>query len=155
MNGLRLIFRWNMISLLKNNKIQLGSRILLAAVFIFAGIEKAANPGDFSVAVSNYRILPLFLINITAIFIPWLELSSGILLLFGKWIKANSLILTALLIVFNVLIIVAILRGLDIECGCFGTLDAQMVGLQKLAENFFLIFVGLIVYKFSPDSDVE
>lgn len=124
-------------------------RIILGVVFIFAGIEKVANPSDFAEAIANYKVLPLFMQNITAIFIPWLEVVAGILLLYGRWIKENTLIISTLLIVFNILVFQAMIRGLDIECGCFGTLDAQAVGLRKLLENFMLLAMGIILFRFS------
>ena len=45
-------------------------RIILAVVFIYASIDKIMHPHDFAKAVFNYQILPDYLINITAIFLP-------------------------------------------------------------------------------------
>ena len=136
---------------MENKYLQLLLRIILGVVFIFAGIEKIADPASFAVAISNYRILPYELINIPAIAIPWIEICSGILIIYGKWIKENSAIISALLLLFNLLIIIALIRGLDIECGCFGTLDAQKVGFMKLGENFLLLLFGYLIFKYSRE----
>ena len=40
-----------------------------------------------------------------------------------------------LLVIFIVAIIISLFRGLDINCGCFGTVDGAKVGLQKILEN--------------------
>ena len=138
-----------MTSFLSSNITLLIFRIILGVVFIFAGIEKVANPADFSEAVANYRVIPHFLQNIVAIVIPWVEVVSGILLLYGKWAKENSTIISVLLIAFNILVLQAMLRGLDIECGCFGTIDAQIVGFRKLLENFALLAMGISIFRFS------
>ncbi|GJQ63799.1 MAG: hypothetical protein SCALA702_28520 [Melioribacteraceae bacterium] len=138
-----------MTSFLSSNITLLVFRIILAIVFIFAGMEKAANPADFSEAVANYRVISLFLQNIVAIVIPWVEVVSGILLLYGKFLKENSTIISVLLIAFNILVLQAMLRGLDIDCGCFGTIDAQIVGFRKLLENFALLAMGISIFRFS------
>jgi hypothetical protein len=47
--------------------------------------------------------------------------------------------------VFIVAVAVAMARGLDIECGCFGTADGTRVGFVKLLENsgmFALAAIG-------------
>jgi len=38
----------------------------------------------------------------------------------------------------------AVARGLDIECGCFGTADASHVGIAKLLENTGLLAVAVV-----------
>ncbi|MBN1300297.1 MAG: DoxX family membrane protein [Melioribacteraceae bacterium] len=121
-------------------------RIVVGFVFIFAGIEKISSPEHFAVSIENYRVFPDFTINIIAIYIPWLELLTGILLIFGIAVKENASIVSALLAIFILLVFSAVVRGLDIECGCFGTSDGQKVGLLKIAENLFLFVAGIIIY---------
>jgi putative oxidoreductase len=137
--------------LLSNGYLLLISRAILAVVFIFAGMEKIADPAAFSDSINNYRVMPLFSINVFAIFIPWLEVISGILLLFGIKQRENSFILGGLLLVFIVLILSAIIRGLDIDCGCFGTIRAEMVGFRKIIENILLFLLGIHIYIFKGD----
>jgi putative oxidoreductase len=122
-------------------------RIILSIVFIYAAIEKIALPENFSVAISNYKLFPVAMINITAIIIPWIELSAAILLLFGISVKENSAIITFLLIVFTIAIIISLFRGLNIDCGCFGTAYGSKIGLLKIIENILLIISGLVLIK--------
>jgi uncharacterized membrane protein YphA (DoxX/SURF4 family) len=122
-------------------------RIILSIVFIYAAIEKIALPENFSVAISNYKLFPVAMINITAIIIPWIELSAGILLLFGISVKENSAIITFLLVVFTIVIIISLFRGLNIDCGCFGTAYGSKIGLLKIIENILLIISGLVLIK--------
>lgn len=131
--------------LLKNQKLLLFSRSVFAFVFIFAGIEKIINPADFSISIQNYRLLPLYTVNFIAITLPWLELVSGILLLFGNYNKENTAILCSLLVIFTFLIIISMIRGLNIDCGCFGSTMSQKAGWGKIIENFFLLLLGLHV----------
>ena len=92
--------------------------------------------------------MPDFTINFLAIAFPWIELVAGILLIFGIAVKENSAILSALLFVFIVAIIISIARGLNIDCGCFGTVEGSKVGLIKILENVGLLIIGLILMKF-------
>ena len=97
------------------------ARLILGAVFIYASIDKIAHPEAFAKAVYNYQILPGFLINLTAIILPWLELILGLFLIIGLFREGSAFIVTLLLIVFFVAIIFNLARGLDIHCGCFST----------------------------------
>ena len=135
-------------NILNNKFLLLAIRFVLGFIFIFAAVTKVADPVGFSQSVYNYKLMPDFLINILAIAIPWIELVAGILLVFGISVKENSAILTGLLIVFIFAIAISIARGLDIDCGCFGTVDGAKVGIMKILENVGLMFLGLILIKF-------
>lgn len=137
---------------LSNKYLLLLSRIILAFVFIFAGAEKISNPEQFAVAISNYKIFPIFSLNVIAITLPWLEVVAGLLLLLGISIKENSAIIGSLMIIFTFLVFSALLRGLDIDCGCFGTSDGQKVGLLKIVENISLIILPTHIFLFGNNS---
>ena len=102
-------------------------RTILAFVFIYAAILKIAEPGDFSQAIANYKLLPDILINILGIILPWIEIIAGILLLFGVAVKENSVIISGMLIVFIIAIGISLARGLNIDCGCFGTANGDQI----------------------------
>lgn len=132
-----------------NNKyLLLSIRIFLGFIFVFAAITKVSDPIGFSQSIYNYKLMPDFTINFLAIAFPWIELVAGILLIFGIAVKENSAILSSLLFVFIIAIIISIARGLNIDCGCFGTVEGSKVGLLKILENFGLLIIGLILMKF-------
>ncbi len=138
--------------LLSNKYFLLTVRIVLGFVFIFAAISKATEPDGFARAISNYKLLPLFTINFLAIILPWIELCAGILLVFGISVKENSAILSGLLLIFIIAIAISIGRGLNIDCGCFGTVGGTKVGIQKILENIGLLILGLILVKFGSNN---
>jgi len=138
--------------LLSNKYFLLTIRIVLGFVFIFAAISKATDPDMFARAISNYKLLPLFSINFLAIILPWIELCAGILLVFGISIKENSAILSGLLLIFIIAIAISLGRGLNIDCGCFGTVGGSKVGIQKILENIGLLILGLILVKFGSNN---
>jgi len=121
-------------------------RIILAVVFIYASIDKIMHPHDFAKAVFNYQILPDYLINITAIFLPWLELILGICLLVNFWMNGASLTAFLLMLVFMAAISFNLMRGLDVGCGCFSTTTEEgMTALTLLRDIlFFVMSLGLV-----------
>lgn len=137
-----------MIKILSNKYLLISIRIVLGFVFIFAAISKASEPEEFARAIANYKLLPIFLINILAITLPWIEICAGMLLLFGISVKENSAILSGLLLVFIIAITISLIRGLNIDCGCFGTIGGTKVGIQKILENIGLLLLGLILIRF-------
>ncbi|MFC2085020.1 MauE/DoxX family redox-associated membrane protein [Bacteroidota bacterium] len=138
-------------AIIGNKYFLLIARILLGFTFIIAGIEKISYPEDFATSISNYKVFPIYSINIIAITIPWIELISGLLILYGIAIKENAFIINILLITFIMLIMMAIMRGLDIECGCFGTRYGQKVGILKILENSGFLFLGLMIMFFDSN----
>jgi uncharacterized membrane protein YphA (DoxX/SURF4 family) len=96
-------------------------RLLVGGAFVFAGALKMADPAKFVLDVGNYRLVPHELINLMAILIPWIEITAGAFVLAGIWLRAATLVITGLTAMFFTVIVSALARGLNIECGCFGT----------------------------------
>jgi len=124
-------------------------RIILGFVFIYAGILKISDPAGFSEVINNYKLLPLLFVNFFAITLPWIEVVAGLFLLFGISVKENSFIISIMLVVFIFAIVISLGRGLNIECGCFGTSSGTKVGIIKLVENFVLLTFSLLLTKFN------
>ena len=53
--------------------------------------------------------------------------------------------------IFILAIIISLLRGLDISCGCFGTKSGSKIGLLKVLENVGLFLLGIILIVFGSD----
>jgi putative oxidoreductase len=129
-----------------NAYVGLLARLIIGIFFIVVATGKIADPLHFSNEINNYDLLPDKIINIMAIALPWLELVSGLLLIFGVKIKANSMLLIAMLFVFTVAVSIAILQGLDINCGCYSAIEERKVGWSKVAENIGLMVLGVIAF---------
>ncbi len=114
-------------------------RILVGLVFLLYGFDKIPHPGDFARAIDNYRLLPEFLVNLLAVVLPWVEVACGLLLLSGQWVRSAALLSAFLLVVFIIAVCVALVRGLDINCGCFNTDGGRKIGLKLLAEDLLLL----------------
>ena len=121
-------------------------RCFLGAVFIVAAIEKIAIPETFAISVEAYKLIPTQLINIFALIIPWMELVCGLFLVAGVLARASAALLSALLSVFIVALISALLRELKIDCGCFGLAHATPVGWGKVLEDVGLLILASYIY---------
>lgn len=121
-------------------------RLILAVLFIYAGITKIINPADFASDIDNYLILPYFFVTFVAVILPWMEVICGGLLLANRWVQTSSLLVLLMMTVFLIAIASAMVRGLDIECGCFAT-GVTKVGLPKLIENVFLWVGAFFVFE--------
>jgi len=120
-------------------------RLLLGGLFLAASVDKVVHPEMFARAVANYRILPEPTVNFFAVVLPWVELVCGLLLLSGQWTRAASLVVSTLLAIFLAAVAVSLARGLDIECGCFGTIAGRTVGLKLLLEDSVWLLMSLLL----------
>lgn len=136
----------------ENEYILLAARAALGLIFIIAGMEKISGPSAFARAIYDYKIFPEVLINFFAVVIPWLEVVSGLLLVFGILVRENAAIINCLLLMFITLVIISIFRGLNIECGCFGTASGSRVGWRKVIENSGLVILGAYIMYFGNTS---
>lgn len=103
----------------------LPARWYLGALFVLASWHKIAVPHDFAIDVATYAILPLSLVNPVAIVLPWVELAAGLMLLLGARVRAGSLLVAAMMVVFLAALGIALARGLDMSCGCFASQGAE------------------------------
>ena len=78
------------------------ARLVLGVIFIYAGWNKIGDPAGFAKAVQNYRLLPLEMVNLFAIVVPWIELVCGLLLIVGLFTAGSSLVVTLLLLSFMI-----------------------------------------------------
>ena len=125
-------------------------RLVLGGVFIYASLDKIANPAEFAKAIGNYHVLPFGLENLLALFLPWLELLTGILLIAGIMVDGATILIISMNIVFIFAISQALARGISIECGCFSvsTEGGNNIGFQTILRDFvYLIMAFIILYR--------
>jgi hypothetical protein len=130
-------------------------RLVLAAVFLFAAYPKLLDPAAFAKAIDNYRIaFPIIgkgYIFFVASFLPAVELIAALGLLWNRTKRGAAWLAALSLIIFIILISQAVARGLNIDCGCFGTgatakLMARSVGLRAVLEDVLWLAMAIFVY---------
>jgi len=117
---------------------------VLGAVFLVASIDKILDTNGFITSILNYKVIGSTFATLTATFLPWLELFCGVCLILGIYPRASSILISIMLFAFTILVASALIRGLDISCGCFSQdPSAEKIGYQKIAENLILLALGL------------
>ena len=148
---------------------------VLAGVFIFAGLSKMfdldhliadllhlrlgdalvhfrqlslASPVEFANGIDNFKLLPWPVSVALAFYLPWLEISCALGLVFRFLYRGALTLLITLMLVFTFAITAAKVRGLDITCGCFGHASQHWSFPSHLATNL-AILAGLLALGFS------
>lgn len=120
---------------------------IIAAIFIYAGLLKVIDPVQLAHDIDHYKILPWTVGVGLAFYLPWLEIFSGLALIFRVVYGGALSILTALVVIFLAATIAAKVRGLDITCGCFGHASQNWSFPTHLALDLgILVALGILCY---------
>jgi putative oxidoreductase len=125
-------------------------RIALGMIFIYAALVKIADPVAFAGSVAAYKILPYFANYLAAAVLPFVELACGLLLVTGYRVKCGALIIVAMNLVFMAALASAIVRGLDIDCGCFKQGGDKTSPWIALARDTVFLAMAFVVLKMDP-----
>ena len=133
-----------------------GVRIILGVIFIYASYDKILHPKAFAEVVYNYQILPDGLINVTAIFLPWLEILMGVFLIVGFWMPGAVIWCNILLVVYIGALCFNLARGLDVNCGCFSTTRGSSISIETILWDvaFLVLSVYLFFFVFRSEARV-
>lgn len=119
------------------------ARVLIGLLFIASGFEKLIGSyQNFLYVVQGYDLFGVFLENIIARTLPWIELFLGAFLLLGFWTRVSLKALMVLTIMFIFVVSQAIARGLPItECGCFGEFISVPLYVILLFDSALLLLM--------------
>jgi hypothetical protein len=116
----------------------LALRLVVAAVFVVAAYGKIADPTSFATEIDNYRMVPDAFIGPMAVGLPLLEALVGVALVTGLHARGASLVASAMLVAFAIGMVQAIVRGIDLDCGCFGHVVETRVSWLTVTRNVVL-----------------
>jgi uncharacterized membrane protein YphA (DoxX/SURF4 family) len=123
----------------------IAGQILLAAIFIYAGIAKLREPWpQFAVAINSFQLVPLNWLEPLAKYVPWAELLLGLWVLSGFLLRWSALVTSAVLAFFFAVLIRSYAMGLAVDCGCFGSGEGPL-GPKRLAEEAVMLALALAV----------
>ena len=128
--------------MIRNKAVLVVFRLVLGGLFVYAGAAKALEPLDFAQNIRNYQLVGQSLSFMAALVLPWLEILAGAFLVAGIWKRGAALAITGLLVFFIVLTAVTMVRGLDVDCGCFGSLSRKS-GWGVILEDLGMLVLGL------------
>ena len=113
-------------------------------MFLIAGVAKLADPAGSRRAVVGFGV-PERLASVAGVGLPATELVVGVALIPTVSARFGALGALLLLAVFGSAIAVALRRGTEAECHCFGQLHSAPVGWRTLARNGVLAAVAAFV----------
>jgi uncharacterized membrane protein YphA (DoxX/SURF4 family) len=95
-------------------------RVVLAAVWLYAGMIKLFETGGARDAIIGYRIFPASWVSYLGYLLPATEVTLGLLLLIGLFTRVAAVLSGLLMLAFVVGIASVWARGYNIDCGCCG-----------------------------------
>jgi len=112
----------------------LALRLLLGSVFIYAAYLKLREPWlMFAMQIDAYQLLPQWAVLSVARTLPWAEMVVGLALITGLGLRYAAAGLFFGIMTFT------FLKGLQIDCGCFG--PGETIGPKTLARDATLLLM--------------
>ena len=119
-------------------------RVLMGAIFIYAGYVKLAEPWQlFAAGIADYEVVPMWAAKFLAHTLPWFEVLIGLLLIVGRWFRVSTVSTSLLLLVFFSLMVRAFAGGKEINCGCFG--PNELISWKTLVRDGSMLAVSLFL----------
>jgi uncharacterized membrane protein YphA (DoxX/SURF4 family) len=133
----------------------LAFRLILGGVLLVAGALKVSDPYSSATSVRAYQILPVDLANFLGFVLPFAEVVIGIFLIVGIWVRLNAIAGGALMVMFIIAIGQAWIRGISLDCGCFGKgglLETDELPVWnytiEIARDIVLAVFAFYIYRF-------
>ena len=129
--------------------------VALGGTLLIAGVSELNTAARFAEIIANYRILGAVGSQFLAVVLPWCEVCTGLLLLVRIWPRASGITAALLFTMFGIAVSSALIRGLNIECGCFGTSSGARVGLKLLAIDLGGLAASAFVIGVAEELDAK
>ncbi len=120
-------------------------RWLLGGGLILSSVLHLTNPYRFVESVGNYRIVAGTFAVLVGSYLPFIQLVCGISLICGIFTRGANIVAVALAVTFCFAQASVLVRGLDIECGCFGTYSSDVGFTSLISAAAMLILSGFLV----------
>jgi uncharacterized membrane protein YphA (DoxX/SURF4 family) len=109
------------------------ARILLAALFLYAGLVKLDASEQFALTMSKFSFLPENSVPWLALGLPVVEIFAALLLLVPTTARLGAGLVAVLLVTFIAAIGWTLQQGFTADCGCFGEEGAPSRGKMLFA----------------------
>ena len=122
------------------------ARLVLALVFVYAGAVKMEDVVAFAGHIAAYQVLPYAVNYLVAATLPYVEFLAGVMLLLNARVRPALVVVGGMTLLFMVALVSVLLRGLDIDCGCFDPGGGQDVGagIALLRDIGLMLLVVLV-----------
>lgn len=127
-------------------------RLILAVTFLYAGVLKILDTEAFAGSIASFKLLPESWSNLLAFALPPFEIICGILVLLPRrYARVGALGIGLISVIFLVALLVAVARGIPVDCGCFGSKGPSSSAAIWLAvgRDVALSALAVVVYRWT------
>ena len=140
--------------------VMLLGRLILGAMFIYAGYAKIFMPGMhprppiaiafalFALQVDSYQILPPAAVNFVARTLPLTEITLGLLLIIGWQLRIWGTVVSLIMLGFFAAVVRSYAMGLQINCGCFANPEPLTINTVIRDGLLSALAVAMTVFAF-------
>lgn len=132
----------------------LAGRLLLAGVFLAAGLGKLIDRDGSRSALADFGMPPP-LIRLGVVALPVAELATAVALVLASSAQAGAMGAAGLLLVFTIGIANALTHGREPDCHCFGQIHSAPAGTGTLARNGALLVLALFLSVWGPGPAID
>lgn len=122
-----------------------GCRLVLGGLFVYAGAVKSQDVTAFAGEVANYQLLPYAWNYLVAATLPYVEVLAGGCLLANRKVRPAALLIGALTLLFMVVLGSVLVRGLDIDCGCFRP-GSKTTPIAALLRDLGILLLAAVTF---------
>lgn len=115
-------------------------RLGFGLMFLVAAWPKFTDPEGFAMMVAQYQMLPAFSVHAFSVWLPALEIVTGLALLLTPWEKEAAALLGLMMLMFIAALSQALARDLGIACGCF-----DIKGATDAGESWFALLRDIVM----------
>lgn len=115
-------------------------RVLFGVMFLAAAWPKLTDPEGFAMMVAQYQMLPSVVVNPFSVWLPALEVVTGLTLIVSRWEREAVILLGFMMLMFIVALVQALTRDLGIACGCF-----DIKGATDSGESWFALLRDIVL----------
>jgi uncharacterized membrane protein YphA (DoxX/SURF4 family) len=135
------------------------ARLFLGGLLIYAGYAKLFLPGMnphpplgvalalFATQIDSFQLLPAWAVTPLAQFLPFAEIALGFLLIAGWQLRVWASFVSVLLLGFLAVVVRTYMKGLEINCGCFG--PGEALTIKTVLRDASLVAVSLLATLFA------
>ena len=125
----------------------------LGGIFLYAGIVKLLAPQTFADSIADFRMLPVWMVTTLALTLPCLEILIAVMMFTGWRRRTAALAIGISTTVFIVALLSALVRRLNVDCGCFsaGT-PSRWKSWTAVGRDVLIVAAAARLY-FIPDGN--
>ena len=124
-------------------------RLVLAGIFLYAGLIKASGSAQFALALAPFTIVPPAWITPLAQLLPLAEILAAVLILIPATKRLGATLILLLCLTFLAALTWALANGIIVDCACFGPESTPSAGKMTIAvvrDVVLAMLAGAVIF---------